>query len=56
MSEKSINSLYTEAIIWLSDMGYDEPTDDIQRDYYGLRSKVKVNKILTNDSQIVNLK
>ena len=48
MSEKSINILHAEAIIWLSDMGYDEPTDDTQRNYYGLRSKVKVDKILTN--------
>ena len=56
MSEKSINTLHTEAIIWLSDMGCDEPTDDIQRNYYGLRSKVKVDKILTNDQSNSELK
>jgi uracil-DNA glycosylase len=56
MSEKSINILHAEAIIWLSDMGYDEPTDDTQRNYYGLRSKVKVDKILTNDQSNSELK
>ena len=56
MSEKPINTLHTEAIVWLSDMGYDEPTDDIQRNYYGLRSTVKADKILTNDQSNSELK
>ena len=56
MSVKPINTLYAEAITWLSDMGYDEPTDDVQRNFYGLRSKVKVDKILTNDQSNSELK
>ena len=56
MSEKSIDTLLNETIIWLSDMGYDEPTDDVQRNFYGLRSKVKVDKVSTNVQSDIDLK
>ena len=45
MSNQLINSLYIEAISWLRDMGCDEPTNDIQRTFYGLRSKENSNEV-----------
>ena len=43
MSEQPIHLLSTDAITWLRDMGCDEPIDDIQRTFYGLRSKEKIS-------------
>jgi hypothetical protein len=56
MSEQPINSLYTDAITWLRDMGCDEPTDDVQRTFYGLRSKEKTSKLSTNSKPNTELK
>jgi uracil-DNA glycosylase family 4 len=56
MSERPINLLSTDAITWLRDMGCDEPTDDIQRTFYGLRSKEKASKVLTNYKPNTELK
>ena len=51
MSEQPINSLYTDAITWLRDMGCDEPIDDIQRTFHGLRSKEKIISASTNNEE-----
>ena len=56
MSEQPINLLYTDAITWLRDMGCDEPIDDIQREFYGLRSKEKIISSSTNDEKNAEVK
>ena len=52
MSNQSINSLYIEAISWLRDMGCDEPINDIQRTFYGLRSKENISEVHFNNINI----
>ena len=56
MSEQAINLLYTDAITWLRDMGCDEPTDDIQRTFYGLRAKEKIISLPTNEEENTKVK
>ena len=56
MSEQPIHLLSTDAITWLRDMGCDEPTDDVQRTFYGLRSKEKTSKLSTNSKPNTELK
>jgi uracil-DNA glycosylase len=52
MSNQSTNSLYTEALSWLRDMGCDEPVNDIKRTFYGLRSKENISKVHFNNINI----
>jgi len=52
MSNQPINSLYIEAISWLRDMGCDEPINDIQRNFYGLRSKKNISEVHYNNINI----
>ena len=56
MSEQSINSLYTDAITWLRDMGCDEPIDDVQRTFHGLRSKEKIISASNNHEENFEVK
>jgi len=53
MSKQLNNTLYVEAIKWLSDMGCDESVNVDQRTFHGLRLKNDVSKVSTfNESKI----